>query len=175
MAKTPAKNRVKVPGKMGAPKIELTKKQMGLLAEVEPPYLISDICEKLGISNGTYYRLMKEDEDFSGTVTRLRSRADDLVENSLFKRAVGERVTTFEDKHNPTDGEVDRLEKEVYVPPDTKAINLWLMNRRPAEWRNKVEVEITGSHVDMIERMRKEVIDVIEAEYEDITDGDEAE
>jgi hypothetical protein len=159
----------KVPKKMGRPKIEVTKKQMRqLISEVPAPYLVSDICEVLGISNPTYQRLMAEDDDFSATVTRLRDGADDMIENELFLRAQSRIVETTEDKHNPVTGDVDTMSKQTFIPSDVKAINLWLMNRRPKDWRNKVEVEVTGSHVQMIEEMAK----VIDAEYEDVTDDE---
>lgn len=97
---------------------------------------------------------MDESEDFRKTVNALRAKADDQVEKALFDRALGytEPVTkAFVDK----DGGEHQIEQDMHVPPDVKAINMWLMNRRPADWRNRVEVEVKGDHVARVEELAK--------------------
>lgn len=63
-------------------------------------------------------------EEFSAAVTRAKHIADDLVENALFRRALGGGLT----------------------PPDTKACTVWLGNRRPESWRDTSRVEVTGAN-----------------------------
>jgi hypothetical protein len=35
-----------------------------------------------------------------------------------------------------------------HIPPDVGAIKLWLLNRRPDRWKEKVEVANTGGLID---------------------------
>lgn len=72
------------------------------------------------------------------------------VENALLKRAKGytyEEVTK-EAVKDPETGKTElRVVKVVKkeVQPDVTAQIFWLKNRKPAEWRDKAEVEITGN------------------------------
>lgn len=65
---------------------------------------------------------------------------DRQVENSLLKRALGYRYdeVTYEDGV-----ETKRVTKE--VQPDTTAQIFWLKNRKPNEWRDKQNIEHSGS------------------------------
>ena len=74
-----------------------------------------------------------------------KGAADNRVERSLYKRAVGfERdvVKVFLPKD---------AESPVYaryresVPPDPTSMIFWLKNRRRNEWRDKQETELSGS------------------------------
>lgn len=56
-----------------------------------------------------------------------RAHADDRVVRALYERAIG---YSYENE----DGRI------VHMPPDTKAIETWLFNRRGGEWRSKQEV-----------------------------------
>ena len=43
-----------------------------------------------------------------------------------------------------------------HYPPDTKAALRWLMNRQPALWRNRQEVNVTGSLEHRLSQMTPE-------------------
>ncbi len=67
---------------------------------------------------------------------------DDRVESALGMRAVGfekrsEKV--FNEK-----GKIIRVDTVDYYPPDVKAAQIWLNNRRPDKWRERKE--ITGAN-----------------------------
>lgn len=71
-----------------------------------------------------------------------KTEPDDRVERSLYTRAVGysfqsEKVFQFQ-------GQVIRAKTVEHVPPDTTAGIFWLKNRRPDEWRDKVNHELSG-------------------------------
>lgn len=61
--------------------------------------------------------------------------------------------------------EVVTTEKE--MPPDTSAAFLWLKNRRPKDWRDKIEVENTHKlNPEMMDRIKTEFVDRMEAARE---------
>jgi hypothetical protein len=79
---------------------------------------------------------------FSESIKVPKSQADDRVEQSLYRRAMGY-------EHDETDiravaGELVMTPIRKHYPPDTTAAIFWLKNRRPAEWREKVEHEHGG-------------------------------
>lgn len=81
-----------------------------------------------------------------------KTAADDRVEQSLYHRAMGyshDAVKILMTK----EGDVYREEYVEHYPPDTVACIFWLKNRRPEQWRDKVEVEHSGT-VALVEEMR---------------------
>lgn len=120
----------------------------------------TDIIKLLGISTNIYYRWRKEHPDFSEAVKELQDKADDLVVNSLFGRAVGMTVTEEHrtekeggpgGKDNTTVG-LEVTEKTIVkqIVPDVGAQMNWLKNRRPDEWRDKQEIAVTGTYSEML-------------------------
>ena len=82
--------------------------------------------------------------------------ADEIVERSLYERATGyshESVKIFCNK----DGDVVQVPFIEHVAPDPTSMIFWLKNRKPADWREKSEVEIPGlaTLADSIAQARK--------------------
>ena len=82
--------------------------------------------------------------------------ADAEVAHSLFNRARGAQYTTNQafkvrrveyaenGKKTLETEEVVSVPVEVSEAPDTTACSLWLRNRAPSDWRDKVDMEHTG-------------------------------
>lgn len=62
--------------------------------------------------------------------------ADFMVENALFKSALGYDVEEFEEKLDAM-GNVVGTHKRRHVPPNVTAQIFWLKNRKPQVWREK--------------------------------------
>ena len=63
------------------------------------------------------------------------------MENALYRRCIGESYTETKKVVNP-DGSVTITETTKHVPPDTTAASFWLRNRKPAQWRDKQQIEM---------------------------------
>lgn len=92
-----------------------------------------DIVEALGVARSTFYKWRLEHKAFSDALKTGKESADDRVESSLYRRAVGyeyDAVKIFQFQG-----------QEVVVPyteiqhPDVTAAIFWLKNRRPDQWR----------------------------------------
>ncbi len=116
------------------------------------------IAKNLGVSYETLRVWQNEYPALSAALKRGKEIVDREVENALFKRTQGYTVQlhkTFKVKvveYSPTTGkkvrEAEELQQgvdEVYVAPDTTAQIFWLKNRKPAEWRDRQAVELTGA------------------------------
>jgi len=66
------------------------------------------------------------------------------VENALCKRAIGYTYEEVKEEEMP-DGRIRRTVTTKEVAGDTTAQIFWLKNRKPAEWRDKQNVEIEQS------------------------------
>lgn len=102
-----------------------------------------DIAKRLGIPLARFYALLDRKPSLRRAIQMGREAADYKVEDALYRRAVGyedrEVKVTEEIRH----GRVISTFKEVTtrtLAPDTKAIGMWLYNRRPDKWRQNRDV-----------------------------------
>ena len=96
------------------------------------------IAHNMGIATKTLYEWKNKYGEISEALKKGKEVIDRQVENALLKRALGYTYdeTTYEDGV-----ETKRVTKE--VAPDTTAQIFWLKNRKPAEWRDKIEQQQT--------------------------------
>lgn len=101
----------------------------------------ADICNNIGISTQTLWDWKKRHPDVLDALKKGKEVADIIVENALYKRAIGydyEEVKTI----TSADGVV--MQKTVtkkHIPADITAQIFWLKNRKPNIWRDKLDVE----------------------------------
>ena len=67
---------------------------------------------------------------------------DELVERSLYQRAVGYNVNAEKIFYNRRTGEVVRVPYIKHVPPDVTAALSWLRNRDPQNWRENHHLNV---------------------------------
>lgn len=86
---------------------------------------------------------IKKNPDFSGAIKKGREVADANVAKSLYRRAIGyshpeDDIRTVSFGKGMSEIVITPTIK--HYPPDTAAAFIWLKNRRPDKWREKVEV-----------------------------------
>lgn len=119
----------------------------------------SEIAEFLQVDPVTIYRWKDKYPKFCKALKRGKKEADDLVEASLYKRATGfsrKAVKIF----MPAGAEAPVYAEYVeHFPPDPGAAKMWLTNRKPDEWRERQQVEHSGTInmglADRLEKARK--------------------
>ncbi|WP_255428613.1 helix-turn-helix domain-containing protein [Sporosarcina sp. resist] len=108
------------------------------------------IAGNIGISRSTLNEWKKKYSDISDTLKRGKEVVDRQVENALLKRALGyqyNEVTqekTWSDDLGIYEMSVTKIVTKE-VNPDTTAQIFWLKNRKPKEWRDKQDIEHSGS------------------------------
>ncbi|WP_418763393.1 helix-turn-helix transcriptional regulator [Enterocloster sp.] len=138
-----------------------------------------EIARQIGISRSTLIEWKKKYPQISKALSDGKDFADRLVEDSLYKKAMGFYVfeqKAFKVKNIEYDEngkkisekeELQTAEERHYIEPDIKAIIFWLKNRKPEIWKEKIEensVDEEGSGVliltpSQVEEIRKEVKD----------------
>ena len=96
------------------------------------------IAHNMGIATKTLYDYKNRYSNISESLKKGKEVVDLEVENALFKRAMGYKYTE-------TTKENGIVTKEVIkdMAPDTTAQIFWLKNRKPAQWREKQEIEVS--------------------------------
>lgn len=102
-----------------------------------------EIADFFEINVATLYRWKNEHPEFCESLKVSKEIADDRVERSLFARANGYEHEEVDIR--VIDKEIVKTEIRKFYPPDTTAAIFWLKNRRPALWRDKTDIEHTGS------------------------------
>jgi hypothetical protein len=99
----------------------------------------SEMAQFFEVNPLTIWRWKNEHEDFCKALCALsKEEADEKVVQSLYKRAVGfsrEAVKIFMPAGASEPVYASYVE---HYPPDPGAAKLWLTNRRPKEWRDRI-------------------------------------
>lgn len=101
------------------------------------------IAEKIGIRRPTLYDWKKKYSDISDALKRGKEVVDRQVENALLKRALGYEFKEITQELTEDGMRVTKVITKQQAP-DTTAQIFWLKNRKPREWRDKQETEISG-------------------------------
>ena len=101
-----------------------------------------DLAEFFGVSVATITNWKRENPEFLAAINEGKRLADERVEQSLYKRATG--YSHPEEKIFCSDGSIVRATTTKHYPPDSTAMIYWLKNRKPKEWRDKHEMQLSG-------------------------------
>ena len=93
----------------------------------------------VGVSERTFRNWLKDRKEIADAWFRGGAYADAQVARALYKRATG--AVTSDHHVAVIDNQVTVTPLEKHYPPDVAAARLWLKNRQPQLWRDKVELE----------------------------------
>lgn len=147
----------------------------------EDSYTIAEICEKVNIHKSTYYDWINTKPDFSDAVKKAEDEFNDTIiveaKKSLMKLVKGytaqEKKTTTQDtgKKDENDKPILKVKEhtvtEKHFQPNTAAVIFTLTNRDPANWKNRMNNEVSAEVgiKSTLEKMSDE-------ELQKIVDGD---
>lgn len=101
------------------------------------------IAHNIGISRKTLADWKNKYGDISDTLKKGKEVVDIQVENALLKRALGYEFVEVTKELTET-GLIVTKKVTKQQAPDTTAAIFWLKNRKPNEWRDKRETQISG-------------------------------
>jgi hypothetical protein len=99
----------------------------------------SELADRFGVTINTIVAWQLEHQEFSDSCKQGRDAADDRVQQSFYERAVG--YTYDSEKILAVQGEVVRVPIKEHIPPDPRAAEFWLRNRRPDRWKDAKQLE----------------------------------
>lgn len=116
-----------------------------------------DVAAFFAVSKNTLYAWQKKNPKLLEAMASGKLPADSNVAESVYKAAIGPewieevaikvKTTEFDENgkraRESEDVKIVQLRKQ--APPDIKASTLFLGNRQPGLWRNKVHNEVTGA------------------------------
>jgi hypothetical protein len=107
----------------------------------------SDLANFWNVDERTVNNWKTKYPEFFQSLKDGKQFCDEEIEKSLFNRAKGYTVKEVRSDANGGSETVKEL------PPDTTACIFWLKNRKPKEWRDKVETDITtkGDKIESVQ------------------------
>lgn len=120
------------------------------------------VAAMMGISRQTLSEWCNRFEEIRVALDRGKEVADYKIENSLFDRAMGCHVTEAEVVEHPN-GSTTKRTRQRYIPGDVTAMIFWLKNRKPEDWRDKKDVDLSRGNdqvMQFIMSMREETDDL---------------
>jgi hypothetical protein len=102
-----------------------------------------DMAQALNIDRNTLGQWKREHVEFNSAIARGGVHADAKVAEATYRRAIGYRHPAV--KIMQYEGQVIEVPYTEHYPPDTNAARLWLMNRQPDKWRDRQQVDVTGT------------------------------
>lgn len=119
------------------------------------------IAHNIGINQDTLYEWQKRFPEFSEAIKKGKEVVDREVENAMLKRALGyeyDEVTQEPVTDKDTGITEMRVTKRVtkQIVPDVTAQIFWLKNRKPNEFRDKRDVDLSG-HVELPVVLRDDI------------------
>lgn len=122
------------------------------------------VAHNIGITRKTLYEWQARFSEFRDAIKKGKAPVDYEVENALYKRATGYKVTLkkpikvcvkkkITGKGETSEEHIEYADVEEYIPPDTTAQIFWLKNRKPKQWRDKVEPAPEGQTNELLQSL----------------------
>lgn len=103
------------------------------------------IASNMGIGRSTLYEWKAKHEVITNALKKGKEVVDIQVENALLKSALGYDYTEVTEERIDDTGEMVVAKKVTkHILPNTTAQIFWLKNRKPAEWRDRKDLEHSG-------------------------------
>ena len=130
------------PPKAGRPSVFTESLQEKMIALYEKGKTDVQVAEIVGVSEKTINNWKGKHPTFLQSLKEAKQIADDLVEASLFSRAVG--YSHQEEKTFQHDGEIISHTVTKHYAPDPVSMIFWLKNRQPGRWRDDKRIVVEG-------------------------------
>lgn len=116
------------------------------------------MADFFGVSEQTLNAWKTAHPEFLESITRGKEIADAEIAEALFHRAKGyshpeDDIRTL--SMGAAGSEIVITPTIKHYPPDTQAASLWLRNRQPELWRDKVQQEVTGPNGGPVETVTR--------------------
>jgi hypothetical protein len=133
------------------PELATLARKLALLGATD-----QEMADALGIDQGTLDRWKTRHKEFRIAIQHGKIRADAEIAQSLYNRARGMSLPAVKIFQGTPEGGPVIVPHQEHLPPDVGAAKLWLRNRRPDLWRERQEVNVTGTIAHRLSQMTPE-------------------
>ena len=120
-----------------------------------------EMADFFAVSEQTINAWKQAHPEFLESLKKGKMLADANVADRLYSRAMGYSHDAVKIAVSPA-GEHHQVPFTEHYPPDTTAAIFWLKNRRPDQWRDKIQQEHSGPDggaIQTIAEIRRTIVD----------------
>lgn len=99
------------------------------------------VANALQVDKQTLYNWRKRDPRFFDSLKDWKDFSNRNVEISLLQRALGYSIKETKVFCNTLTGDIYEKEITKHYPPDPTSMIYWLKNRKPEEWRDRIDIK----------------------------------
>jgi len=133
------------------PELAALARKLALLGATD-----QEMADALGIDQGTLDRWKTRHKEFRIAIQRGKIRADAEIAESLYNRARGMSLPAVKIFQGTPEGGPVIVPHQEHLPPDVGAAKLWLSRRQPDLWRERRQVDVSGSLEHRLNQMTPE-------------------
>lgn len=124
-----------------------------------------ELSQKMGIAYSTLRVWRDKYPEIEEALAEGKAVADGNVERSLYARAIG---YSYKEIRTTKQGGKTKTETwERHSPPDVTAMIYWLKNRKPYEWRDRREHDVTENELKKVDELISGINKMAEAKNSD--------
>lgn len=127
-----------------------------------------EIYAALGISERSWYRWKGANQEFWQTCTAKQQMDDESVEVALLESARG-----FTKIVRKIDGDGKETLEERYFPPNVAATAFYLKNRKPHQWRDKIDISASMEQIPVRINFKRKEKAIVETTSTPVTEPKE--
>src|SRR6266852_4175410 len=133
------------------PELATLARKLALLGATD-----QEMADALGIDQGTLDRWKTRHKEFRIAIQHGKIRADAEIAQSLYNRARGMSLPAVKIFQGTPEGGPVIVPHQEHLPPDVGAAKLWLSRRQPDKWKDRQEVNVTGTVAHRLAQMTPE-------------------
>src|SRR6266436_9441370 len=115
-----------------------------------------EMADALGIDQGTLDRWKTRHKEFRIAIQLGKIRADAEIAESLYNRARGMSLPAVKIFQGTPEAGPVIVPHQEHLPPDVGAAKLWLSRRQPERWKERQEVDVSGTLEHRLNQMTPE-------------------
>src|SRR5216683_2674105 len=133
------------------PELATLARKLALLGATD-----QEMADALGIDQGTLDRWKMRHKEFRIAIQHGKIRADAEVAQSLYNRARGMSLPAVKIFQGTPEGGPVIVPYQEHLAPDVGAAKLWLSRRQPERWKERQEVDVSGTLEHRLNQMTPE-------------------
>src|SRR6266852_5424848 len=130
------------------PELATLARKLALLGATD-----QEMADALGVDQGTLDRWKTRHKEFRIAIQLGKIRADAEVAQSLYNRARGMSLPAVKIFQGTPEGGPVIVPYQEHLAPDVGAAKLWLSRRQPDKWKDRQEVNVTGTVAHRLAQM----------------------
>ena len=116
---------------------------------------VVDIANNIGIAQSTLYNWRSKSDVIMEALTKGQDTAVEILENALFKRAVGYDIEEVTYRYDEEGNKIKQRSQTKHIYPDVTALKFALINKSNGRWSDRVEYKDESANNKLDELLSK--------------------